>query len=207
MAIRNIVFDVGNVLVPWDPRGIEIAAFGEDRVLAPGYVSPLRQNDLWIAINRGEYSLEEARPLFIERYGFCAKDVDRLYEALFESFPLIAESEALLRELSASGYGIYAITDNVHEIVAMLKERHDFWPLFRKVAVSAELGVMKPDPTIYRWLLEKADIVPEESVFLDDVERNVEGARALGMKALVFTDAAQARRDLGELGVAAGPAG
>jgi putative hydrolase of the HAD superfamily len=202
MPIRNIVFDVGNVLVPWDPRGIEVAAWGEDRVAGPGYVSPLRGHELWIALNRGEDSLAEARTLYVEEHGLSPQDVDRLYAALFASFTLIAESEALLRELKAAGYRIFAITDNVHEIVALLQERHGFWPAFEVAAVSAELGVLKPDPAIYRWLLKTAGIAAEECVFLDDVPRNVAGAKAVGMEAFVFTDAAQARRDLHTLGVA-----
>ncbi|MEO0462789.1 MAG: HAD family phosphatase [Pseudomonadota bacterium] len=200
MAIRNIVFDVGNVLVPWDPRGIEVRAFGEARVSAPDYTSPLRGHAIWLAVNRGEHSLNEAKALYVAE-GFTAADIDALYAALYASFPLIAETEVMLHELKAAGYGIFAITDNVHEIVAQLKRDYDFFDQFEVAAVSAELGVLKPDPAIYRWLIDTAGIAPEESVFLDDVQRNVDGAKSVGMKAFVFTNAAKARGDLRSLGV------
>ncbi|MEE4199744.1 HAD family hydrolase [Erythrobacter sp.] len=206
MAIRNFVFDVGNVLVPWDPAGIERRAFGEERVAAADYVAPLRGHDTWIAVNRGELTLEEAAQRYIAEDGFARGDIDRLYAELFASFPLIADSAQLLRECRAAGYRTFAITDNVHEIVAHLKGVHDFWPLFEVAAVSAELGVLKPDPAIYRWLLDTAELTARECVFLDDVARNVEGARAVGMEAFLFTNAAQARRDLAAIGVDLTPA-
>ena len=201
MPIRNIVFDVGNVLVPWDPAGIEARAFGAERLETPDYVSPFRGNETWLAVNRGELSLVEARPFYVGEHGFTHDDVDRLYEALFASFPLKTDTRTLMGDLEANGYRLFAITDNVHEVVAHLKEVHDFWEMFETAAVSAELGVLKPDPRIYRWLLDTAQIAAEESVFLDDVQRNVDGAKAIGMGAFVFTDAAAAREDLRSVGV------
>ena len=202
MPIRNIVFDVGNVLVPWDPAGIERSAFGKARVEAEGFVPPLRGNPVWLAVNRGELSLEEAKAVYVAEHGFTPQDIDALWEALYASFPLITDTRAMMDELKEAGYRLFAITDNVHEIVAQLKREYDFFDLFEVAAVSAELGVLKPDPRIYRWLLDTAEIEAGESVFLDDVQRNVDGAKAVGMEACLFTTAAKAREDLRALGVA-----
>jgi len=206
MAIRNIVFDVGNVIVPWDPLGIERVAFGSERIAEPDYVSPFRGNPVWLAVNRGELSLEQAKDAYEADYGFDRSDIDRLYVSLRASFPLISDTVAMMQELRSAGYRLFAITDNVHEIVAQLKRDYSFWELFDHAAVSAELGVLKPDPKIYQWLLEAAGIDPTESVFMDDVQRNVDGAIAQGMRAFVFTDASAARSNLQALGVAVGEA-
>ncbi|MEL7517645.1 MAG: HAD family phosphatase [Pseudomonadota bacterium] len=202
MPIRNVVFDVGNVLVPWDPAGIERTAFGEARVEAEGFVPPLRGNPIWIAVNRGELSLKEAKAVYVSHHGFAPGDIDALWEALYASFPLITDTRVMMDELKAAGYRLFAITDNVHEIVAQLKRDYDFFDLFEAAAVSAELGFLKPDPRIYRWLLETGGIEANNSVFLDDVQRNVDGAKAVGMEAYLFTNAAKAREDLRTLGVA-----
>ena len=201
MAIRNVVFDVGNVLVPWDPAGIEATGLGKARVEADGFVPPLRGNPVWLAVNRGELSLDEAKAVYVAEQGFTPQEIDALWEALFAAFPLITDTRVMMDELKAAGYRLFAITDNVHEIVAQLKRDYDFFDLFEVAAVSAELGFLKPDPRIYRWLLETGGIEAGESVFLDDVERNVEGAKAVGMGACVFTTAAKAREDLRALGV------
>ena len=200
MPIRNIVFDVGNVLVPWDPAGIETLALGPARVETHGFVPPLRGNPIWLAVNRGEHSLEEAKQRYVAEQGFTAAEIDALWEALYASFPLMADTRALMDELKAAGYRLFAITDNVHEIVAQLKRDYDFFDLFEVAAVSAELGSLKPDPRIYHWLLEAGGIEASESVFFDDVQRNVDGAKAVGMEAFVFTTAAKAREDLRGLG-------
>lgn len=201
MAIRNIVFDVGNVLVPWDPAGIEGRALGRARVEADDFVPPLRGNPVWLAVNRGELSLEEAKAVYVAEHGFAPQEIDALWDALYASFPLIADTRAMMDELKAARYRLFAITDNVHEIVAQLKRDYDFFDLFEVAAVSAELGFLKPDPRIYRWLLDTAGIEAGECVFLDDVQRNVDGARAAGMEARLFTNAAKAREDLRALGV------
>ena len=201
MVIKNVVFDVGNVLVPWDPAGIERKAFGEGRVEAEGFVPPLRGNPTWLAVNRGELSLEEAKAVYVAEQGFTPQEIDALWEALYAAFPLITETRAMMDELKAAGYRLFAITDNVHEIVAQLKRDYDFFDMFEVAAVSAELGFLKPDPRIYRWLLETGGIEAGESVFLDDVQRNVDGAKAVGMEACLFTTAAKARENLRALGL------
>ena len=201
MPIKNVVFDVGNVLVPWDPAGIEAAGLGKARVEAEGFVPPLRGNPVWLAVNRGELSLDQAKAVYVESQGFAPEEIDALWEALYAAFPLMTDTRELMDELKAAGYRLFAITDNVHEIVAQLKRDYDFFDMFEAAAVSAELGFLKPDPRIYRWLLETGGIEAGQSVFLDDVQRNVDGAKAVGMEACLFTNAAKARKDLGALGV------
>ena len=201
MPVRNVVFDVGNVIVPWDPHGIVKAAVGDERMGEAEFVSPLSGNPIWLAVNRGEHSLEEAKHLYMAQDGLTSGEVDAVYRELMASMVLIEETFVMMQELAAEGYRLFGITDNVHEIVAHLKERHDFWPMFEHVAVSAELGVLKPDPRMYQHVLEAGSLAAAECVFFDDVARNVEGAKAVGMEAFVFTDAAQARRDLATVGV------
>ena len=201
VAIRNIVFDIGNVVVPWDPHGIARRALGEERVAQPGSKHPFAGNPLWLAVNRGEHTLAEAKDLYIAHHGLGGAEVDALFDELMDSMVLIEATERLMRELAGAGHRLFAITDNVREIVALLQQRHDFWPLFEHAAVSAELGVLKPDPRMYRHILDAGSLKPEECLFFDDVQRNIEGAEAVGMNARLFTDAGQARRDLVDLGV------
>ena len=181
--------------------GIERTALGEARVEAEGFVPPLRGNPIWLAVNRGELSLAEAKSAYVSEQSFAPNEIDALWEALYASFPLITDTRVMMDELKSAGYRLFSITDNVHEIVSQLRRDYDFFDQFEAVAVSAELGFLKPDPRIYNWLLETGGIEAHESVFLDDVQRNVDGAKAVGMQACLFTTAAKAREDLRALGV------
>jgi putative hydrolase of the HAD superfamily len=200
--IKNVVFDIGNVLVRWDSLGIVEAAFGLKGEEAKARRHALFvESDIWRALNRGEHTEAGAKAAYVDA-GLMSKDVaDALFAALYASLHLIEDTPPLMARLKAAGYRIFALTDNVHEIVAHLSSMHDWWAHFEHVTNSAEIGVLKPDPRIYAHMLETNDLVPEETVFFDDMPGNVAGAHAAGLHAFVFTDAAQAERDLRSLGV------
>ena len=202
MTIRNVVFDIGNVLVRWDPVGIVEMAFslaGEEAVARREAL--FGDIDIWRALNRGELTIVEAKRAYVADGHLSEEEAERLFDAIRASLTLLEDTPPLMERLAAAGYRLFALTDNVREIVADLSERHDWWALFEGATVSAEVGCLKPDPRIYRHLLESHGLAPDETVFLDDLPRNVEGARAAGMHAFVFTDAKQAERDLRSLGV------
>lgn len=201
-AIRNIVFDIGNVLVRWDSRGIVEAAFGLSGDEAHArWQNLFVEADIWRALNRGEHSEAGAKAAFVEA-GHCTQaEAEALFAALYASLHLIEDTPPLMERLAAAGYRLFALTDNVREIVAHLAGKHEWWALFEGVTNSAELGCLKPDPRMYRHVLEANGLLAEETVFLDDMPGNVAGAREAGMHAFVFTDAAQATRDLRSLGV------
>lgn len=205
VPVRNIVFDIGNVIVRWDPQAIAQRALGEHHEAEARALALFTEYESWLALNRGEITLEELRQAYARDHALEEPQVERLVAELFASLTLIEETAVLMRRLAGAGYRLFAISDNVHEIVAHLKESHDFWPLFEAAVISAELGVMKPDPRIFRHLLEEHRLDPAETVFFDDLEANVRGAEAVGMHARLFTGARQAERDLVELGVTLAP--
>ncbi len=96
---------------------------------------------------------------------------------------------------------MYALTDNVAEIVEYLKATYKFWPLFDGAVVSAELGVLKPQPEIYQALLSNNGLEASETVFIDDVPYNVEGAKTVGMAGIQFIDLVQCENELRALSV------
>ena len=201
--IRSVVFDIGNVLVRWDSLGIVEAAFGLSGDEAKARRHALfGETDIWRALNRGEHTEAGAKAAYVEAGLLTADEAEAMFAALYASLHLIEDTPPLMERLRAAGYRIFALTDNVHEIVAHLSTTHDWWAHFEHVTNSAEIGVLKPDPRIYAHMLETNGLEPEETVFFDDMPGNVAGAQAAGMHAFVFTDAAQAERDLASLGVA-----
>ncbi|MFM2481730.1 HAD family hydrolase [Celerinatantimonas sp. YJH-8] len=199
-TIKNVIFDIGNVMVRWSPE--EIA-----RLTFPEHPDPLmlRQDlfrtDFWRALNLGETTEEEVKQLYQERSHLKAEDAERLFYYVRESLIPLYGSKALLQQIKDAGYGVYALTDNVHEIVAYLKNKYDFWPLFNGAIVSAEVGYMKPSQEIYHELFNQYQLEPSECIFLDDMPHNVAGAEAVGMKAIQFYSAEQAERALRTYGL------
>lgn len=201
--IKNIIFDVGNVFVRWSPaviveRCYQLAQGSDEnrqRAIA------LFGNALWKGVNRGDLTQAEAERAYQAEFGLTAEETQRLFFHIMDHLDPIDGTEALAQRLKAAGYRVFALTDNVHEIVAYLKSRHTFWPLFEGATVSAEIGLLKPDPAIYRHAIETHGLVPGETIFFDDIQANVDAAIAVGMAAKVFTTADQCEADLRALGL------
>jgi 2-haloacid dehalogenase len=99
-------------------------------------------------------------------------------------------SVAILERLREAGVPLYAITNFSSEKFAEAQARFPFLTRFIDVVVSAEEGLLKPDPAIYRRLLDRNGLAASDCLFIDDSEKNVIGARAVGMRAHHFRDAA-----------------
>jgi putative hydrolase of the HAD superfamily len=199
-TIENIVFDIGNVIVRWDPTLISARTFGETKS-TPELVRSVFGNPLWLQLNRGEISEEEAGRAYCDLLDLDPGHMERLFFNVKDTQDLIPGTVELMARLSAAGYRIYALSDNVREIVLHLRQRYDFWRYFDGAVISAELGVLKPDARIFDHLLDTYGLKPEETIFLDDVLRNVEGARAVNMHSVQFIDADRAEADLVAYGV------
>jgi putative hydrolase of the HAD superfamily len=199
-TIRNIVFDLGNVVVRWDPVLISVRTFGEEKA-SPEFVRSIFGHPLWLQLNRGEISEEDAGQAYCEQFDLDPRQMERFFFHVKDSQALVPGTVDLMARLSAAGYRIFALSDNVREIVFYLRQKYDFWRHFSGAVISAELGVLKPDARIFAHLLNAFGLRPEETIFLDDALRNVEGARASNMHAVQFVNASQAEADLAVLGV------
>ena len=199
-TIKNVVFDIGNVVVRWAPLEIVRLTFGNIDS-AEEKVKSIFQSDTWLDLNKGSISESEAKLQYQQLLGFSELDCERLFYYVKQTQILIYGSVELIRRVKAAGYCVFALTDNVHEIVSYLKETYAFWNLFEGAAVSAELGLLKPQPEIYQSLLTQHALKASETVFIDDMPYNVEGAKTVGMAAIQFENARQCEADLKSLGL------
>ncbi len=198
--IRNVIFDIGNVIVRWDPVHIITQCFGAARA-TPEIVGAVFGPDIWHPLNRGTLTGAEARAAYCAALGLSALEADTLFAEINASLTPVEGTRALMDRLAAAGYRLFALSDNVHELVTHLKTTQDFWPLFEGAIISAEVGLLKPDPAIYETLLQTFDLNAGECVFLDDVPANVAGAQSAGLHAFQFATSARADADLQALGL------
>ena len=197
MTIRNVVFDFGNVLVRWDPHGIVASVLPD--------VNPVEvfsnMREVWLDLNLGKYSEEQAKLIYQETIGITAEQATDFMNVAKTTQTPIPGSFELLERLHQAKVPLYSITDNIHEIMDYHRENSNFLYYFAGIIVSAELGILKPDPRIYQQLLDEYHLKPEETVFIDDLIVNVEGARAVGMHAFQFIDAASCEATLIDMGI------
>lgn len=186
---------MGNVLVRWDPHFIVSNAFPEREDHA-GLVQSIFKHKTWLDHNLGYITQHEAINQYHHRLGIEKEHLEQMMVIVKQSLIPIKGSFELLHSLHAAQFNLYALTDNTKDIMAYLKEKYDFWNVFQGIVVSAEVGHLKPSREIYHHLLDKYDLQPQETVFIDDYLVNVEGARTLGIHAIQFKNAEQCMQEL-----------
>jgi putative hydrolase of the HAD superfamily len=196
MPIRAVVFDIGGVFFPW-PTTEYFLDWGERRGLArDGLAERLWHGPDIEAANLGEITAEEYARRCAARVGTDQAEVYALVEHCFGG-DLNEELLAYARTLKPA-YRVAALT-NTWSFGRSVIERRDLGSLFDLIVSSAEEGVRKPNPRIYEILIGRLGVEPEEVVFVDDIEENIEAARMTGMHAVHFVSTRQAVAELGAL--------
>jgi 2-haloacid dehalogenase len=196
----NVVFDIGNVLVHWEPRALYRKIFAtEDEV--EWFISKVCNSAWNIEQDRGRSFADaviEATARFPEHAAAIAAYDTRWHETVLGP---IDGSVAILEELASRGTPLYAITNFNQDKFRESRDRFPFLRLFRDVVVSGEERLLKPDPAIYRRLLDRNGLAAETCVFIDDSRANVTGAEAVGMRAIHFTSPDALRGQLAGMGL------
>jgi putative hydrolase of the HAD superfamily len=159
-------------------------------------VQNIFRHEKWKQLNRGELTEQDAKKFYSDYLNLKDYQIDTLFENIKTTQIPIEGTQNLLLRLFDSGYSLYALTDNVTEIINYLKIKYDFWKYFSGVVVSADVGHLKPSKEIFVYLLEKYNLNPNETVFIDDFSVNVNAAKSLGMTGILFNNADQCETDI-----------
>jgi 2-haloacid dehalogenase len=200
-AIEAVVFDLGGVLIDWNPRYLYRRLFGEDsrgmehfltRVCTPAWNERQDAGRSWEeAIVELTASHPEHAPMI------------RAYREQWEEMlgaPL-TDTLVILEELRRAGTPLYALTNWSQYTFPYALERYPFLQWFADIVVSGREGVIKPDPAIFHVLLSRSGVQADRTVFVDDTLKNIEAAARLGFRTVHFANAAQLRRELLGLGL------
>lgn len=193
--MRNIIFDFGNVLVEWHPERVYGEYFG-DEAKAWWFLRHVADLDWRQRIDAGESQdaciaeLKARQPEYAE-----AIELYRSHwrEMLTGEMPGMRE---LLIELRVKGYEIYGLTNWSMETFPEAREHFGILQLIDRYVVSGAERLVKPDPRLFRVLLDRYGLKAEECTFVDDNPDNVAAARALGMEGIVFHGAEDLRKQL-----------
>lgn len=191
--LENIVFDMGGVLMDWDPVKISLALCPD-----PDDAALLRK----AVFDSREWGFADAGAIKPETIAWTAKLKlpERLHELAdtfalhwYDAFEPMEATGVLARELKTGGYGVYLLS-NANSLFSCYRDRIPAIDVFDGVLVSCYEHVVKPDEAIYQLFCERYGLDPASCLFVDDLRRNVEGARRAGMQGYLFDGDAEALR-------------
>ena len=196
----NLVFDLGGVVVRWDPDAI-IASVFPDRNIHSKLKADVFAHPDWLELDRGTLEREDAIARAAQRTGVAVEDIRRLVHAVPASLVVFPDTVDLLHRLKRQGYPLYCLSNMHFASIEYLESAHTFWDLFDGRVISCRLRLCKPEAAIYEHLLRTHALDPADTLFIDDVQKNLDAAAKLGIRTLRFESAAQCERELRALGV------
>ncbi|MGO4706067.1 HAD family hydrolase [Microvirga sp. 2MCAF38] len=198
----TVVFDIGNVLLRWDPRNLYRKIF-DDEARMEWFLSTVCTHDWNLEQDRGR-SWEEAVTLLVREHPDHEEPIRAFHERWEETVSGdFADNVAVLERLREKGVPNYCITNFSSPKLALAQRRFPYLGGFDGIIVSGDERLLKPQPEIYNLLLSRYGLVAEDCVFIDDSKANVEGARAVGMHAIHCLETTDLASELRQYGIAA----
>ena len=199
MEITTIVFDFGGVLIDWNPRHLFRKVFSDAQEMET-FLAAVCTDDWNVQQDKGR-TLKDGTAWLVERFPAKKEWIEQYYGRWTEMLNGTFEGSLEILSRLRGYYRLYGLTNWSAETYPVAYDRFDFLKWFDGIVVSGHEGVIKPDPAIFELLKTRYDVVPGQSVFIDDNIRNVEAAKALGFHSIHFQSPTQLARELEALGV------
>ncbi|MDD2981066.1 MAG: HAD family phosphatase [Hespellia sp.] len=186
--VKNIVFDMGRVLIEYDP--MKVCEKFVDEKNREEICTALFQAPEWIELDRGSMTEAEAMVIVKDRLPLQSqKDAAQACMDHWDQYNIWPKEgmREVVEKVKEQGFHIYLLS-NASLRLRGFQQMIPGIDLFDGIMVSAEEKCIKPEPEIYHHLFEKFDLVPEECFFIDDVQANIDGAKACGMDGYCFAD-------------------
>jgi 2-haloacid dehalogenase len=191
-----VVFDLGGVLIDWDPRHLYRKLFAGDDAAMEYFLATVCTHE-WNRRQDAGRSFAEGAQLLKAEHPDKAELIDAYYSRFDEMMAgPIAGSVEILADLRDRGTPLYGLTNWSAETYPAALKRFAFLRWFRGILVSGDIQLVKPDPRIFALLIERFAVEPQRTVYIDDVEANVAAARPFGIHPIHFTTPARLREEL-----------
>jgi len=196
----TVIFDIGGVLIDWNPRHLYRQLF-DDEAAMERFLAEVCSAE-WNERQDAGRPWDEAIAFLLAKFPRQASLI-RAYRERWDEMlgGALHDTVAVLDALRRRGVRVFALTNWSHDTFIVARQRYAFLQWFEDIVVSGTEGVIKPDPAIFRLLLERGGIDPARAVYIDDTQRHVDAAKSLGMRALLFRDAARLRSELVSMGL------
>ena len=200
-SIDTIIFDLGGVLIDWNPRYVYRKIFKTEQEIE-WFLENVTTPD-WNENQDAGYPLHKATEELVGKHPEWEPEIKAYYGRWLEMLGgQIHETVEILQQLKHTGkYRLYALTNWSAETFPHALERFEFFKLFEGVVVSGEEKMRKPSAEFYKIILDRYRLDPSTTVFIDDSLRNVKGAEAIGITGIHFHNPSQLKEELRRLGI------
>jgi 2-haloacid dehalogenase len=201
LSIQAIIFDFGGVVINWDPHEVFKKYFDNDRQAINNFLTEINFSTWNLAQDKGYPFADAVLELSAQfpQYAHLIRAYDEEWEQSISG--VIPGTVEILHRLKAAGYRLYGLTNWSAEKFHLVKHKFEIFNIFEDILVSGEVKLIKPDPAIFRLLLQRIHRQPEECLLVDDSVQNIEVAQKMGFATHHFTASAQLELDLHSLGL------
>jgi len=193
--IKNIIFDLGNVLISFRPSEyFDKRDYSEN--IKSKILTDIFGSEEWLRLDNGEISTTEAIDAIALKSSLNKEEIVHIFNLRTEIIFPMDENIGLLLPLKKQGYRLFFLSNFPIDIFEEVKTGYYFFKHFDGGIISSEVKCSKPDKRIYRYLCEEYSLIPQECIFIDDSEINVRGAESTGMMGFVTYGSPQISEEL-----------
>lgn len=193
--INTIIFDIGKVLVDWNWKDY-LESFGYSKKKNEKLANAIFLSEYWKETDRGVWSDEKILQSFIKKAPEYENEIRTLWNGMGRCITRYEYTDKWIAELKEQGYKVYYLSNYGKTLREKTAEALGFVEQCDGGIFSYEIKKIKPDIEIYKALLEKYQLVPENCLFFDDVKENIEGAKKLGIHGILFEGHEKAREEI-----------
>ncbi len=198
--IRTVIFDIGKVLLDFNWRAY-LSSFHFDEETYGRIARAVFENPDWVEFDRGILSTEQVIDRFVQSDPKLEKEIRLVCSSLWRTVTRLDYAVPWVRRLKEQGYRVLYLSNYSDYYFRTTQFALDFLPEMDGGIFSYRVHMVKPDHEIYRKIISDYDLVPEETVFLDDTTVNIKAAKECGLCGIVFQNLEQAKKELEALGV------
>ena len=198
---KNIIFDLGGVVVDFKPREFLLERFYNEEIEQKVFELTFGSEE-WLLLDAGKLSRAEGNALMLEKAtaAGCAFEVQSVLDDWARMLKTRRKTVEVIKRLKKMGFSIYYLSNIPQDVIDEIRQR-EFWPLFDGGIASCEAKLTKPDPAIYKLLLEQYSLVPAETIFVHDHKPNTTPALDLQITCIHYKGSSSFIRALNTCGI------
>ena len=198
--IKNVVFDLGRVIYTYAPLD-DLVEHGLSKEAVERFMERIYDSPMWQEIDRGTYTVAGAVKKWCSIYPDMEQDLRLIFNDgwIDRIISIMPDSLEFFYKVKERGFKIYLLTNFSEDAFAHVSARDSFFDDVDGMIVSAHEKLIKPDPAIYHCLLDRYNLIAEETIFIDDLAPNVAAAKDVGIQAIQFTTLEEVKRQFEEI--------